>query len=115
MKRITATKHHGRRRPAALLSLGAVGLALVVAGCGSATGSSVSPVGYRAPGARPTPAAPATTVSTPVVAAARSPKPVSKSPVAATVTSPAHAIPQQNGGDGDPDNNGAPSDGDGNM
>jgi predicted lipoprotein with Yx(FWY)xxD motif len=49
--------------------------------------------------------------------------PVAKAPPAPTPTSapastpapPANGIPQHNGGDGDSDNNGAPSDGDGNI
>src|SRR2546425_9133442 len=38
--RITEIKRRRRRRPAAMLSLGAVGLALAVAGCGSAVSGS---------------------------------------------------------------------------
>jgi len=106
-------KLHPRRRPAAWLSLGAVGLALVVAGCGSATGASSSPSGYRSAGARPTPTAPATQASPPPATTAPTTTAAGKPPAAATAGKPIAGTPQQNGGDGDPDNNGGPDDGDG--
>jgi hypothetical protein len=121
-----------RRRPRALFSLGAVGVALVVAGCGSASGNSA---GSAAAGAHTTPVAPASAVTTPAAAPAKAPatpKPTTtptapanapaaattptttpKAPAAATTKNPDAGIPQGNGGDGDSDNNGGPNDGDG--
>jgi hypothetical protein len=105
------TERDRRRRPVALLSLGAVGLALIVAGCGSATGASSAPSGNGSAGARPAPTTPAAkappTITPPTTTAA------AKAPPAATATRPVPGTPQQNGGDADPDNNGGPDDGDG--
>jgi pilus assembly protein FimV len=130
--RINAKRN--RRRPRALFSIGAVGVALVVAGCGSASGNSA---GSAAAGAHTTPVAPASAVTTPAAAPAKAPatpKPTTtptapanapaaattqtpattpKAPAASTTKSPNAGIPQNNGGDADPDNNGGPSDGDG--
>jgi hypothetical protein len=95
LKRITsahragaATRSPGRRRPAAAaLTLAAVLLALLAGGCGSSGSSSSSS------------AAGAATPSKPATEAAK----------------PASGIPQNNGGDHDTDNNGGPSDGDGEL
>jgi hypothetical protein len=131
---IAAAVRNGRRRPRALFSIGAVGVALVVAGCGSATGNSA---GSAAAGAHTTPVAPANAVTTPAAAPAKAPatpKPTTtptapakapgaattqtpattpKAPAAAGTKNPDAGIPQGGGGDGDPDNSGGPNDGDG--
>jgi hypothetical protein len=117
-----------RRRPRALFSIGAVGVALVVAGCGSASGNSA---GSAAAGAHTTPVAPAGAVTTPAKApaahkptttpavpanppaAATTPATTPKAPAAATTKNPDAGIPQGGGGDGDADNFGGPNDGDG--
>jgi hypothetical protein len=87
-----------RRRLAVVMPALAVVVGLFIAGCGaSSAGSSAGSArggGYGAP------------ASSPQVAAggdARAP------------TTRAGAIPQDNGGDHDADNNGGPSDGDGNV
>jgi hypothetical protein len=80
-------------RWSALLATGAVGLALVIAGCG---GSSNAP--KHAAAMSGTPAASSATAPA---------KPAANSATA--------GIPQHNGGDQDADNNGGPSDGDGNI
>jgi hypothetical protein len=67
---VAADKRKRRLRPAALSSLGAVGVALVVAGCGAASTNSASPA---ATGARTTPVAPASAVTTPAAAPANAP------------------------------------------
>jgi hypothetical protein len=108
-----------RRRRPALIGLGAVGVALVVAGCGSAAGTPSTPA--------QTPTAPAAAVSTPAAPPAKAtaptgtpaatatptPKATPTAPVAPAAKSPDAGIPQGNGGDGDPDNNGGANDGDG--
>jgi len=121
-----------RRRPRALFSIGAVGVALVVAGCGSASGNSA---GSAAAGAHTTPVAPAGAVTTPAKApaapkppttttttptapanppaAATTPATTPKAPAAATTKNPDAGIPQGGGGDGDADNSGGVNDGDG--
>lgn len=141
---VAADRRKRRLRPAALSSLGAVGVALVLAGCGAASTNSASPA---ATGARTTPVAPAGAVTTPAgapanaptgaAAAAATPKPevapnvsaapagapasaatptpktTPKAPAAAAPKNPDAGIPQGNGGDADPDNNGGANDGDG--
>jgi hypothetical protein len=107
-----------RRRPA-LIGLGAVGVALVVAGCGSAASTPSTPA--------QTPVAPAATVNTQAAAPAKAPAPAGRPAATATPTpkatptaptapaakNPDAGIPQGNGGDADPDNNGGANDGDG--
>jgi hypothetical protein len=117
----------GRRRGRpALIGLGAVGVALVVAGCGSAASTPSTPT--------QTPVAPAATVnthaaapakapaSTPAATATPTPKATPTAPAAPAGTgtpasraakNPDAGIPQGNGGDADPDNNGGANDGDG--
>jgi hypothetical protein len=87
---------------------GAALLAVLAAGCGTAV--TAQHAGARpAAAAQPSHSAPAhAPVTTPA-----SP-PATTAPAPAT-TAPANPIPQGNGGDHDPDNNGAPSDGDGNL
>jgi hypothetical protein len=81
-------------RWSALLATGGVGLALVIAGCG---GHSNAPQ-HSAAASGTTPAASGATVPA--------------KPAASSATA---GIPQHNGGDQDADNNGGPSDGDGNI
>jgi hypothetical protein len=81
------------------LNRSAAGLALLtalLAGCGASTGSSPSG------GQSSTPAATTPAATTP----AATPSPA---------TTKSSGIPQGNGGDQDADNNGGPSDGDGNI
>jgi hypothetical protein len=117
-----------RRRHPALIGLGAVGVALVVAGCGSAASTPSTPA--------QTSVAPAATVNTQAAAPAKAPAPASTPAATATPTpkatptapaapaetgtpavpaakNPDAGIPQGNGGDADPDNNGGANDGDG--
>ena len=108
-------------RPQGLVALVVAGAAtLVLAACGStaSAGSShqQSHAPTRAPATAPAHSAhqqsPAPTRA-PATAPAHSP-----APTHAPTTAPAHSanpIPQGNGGDGDADNNGGPSDGDGNI
>jgi hypothetical protein len=136
---VASTKRQLRRRPRALFSIGAVGVALVVAGCGSAAGSGTPPATPAAPAtgpavtapthkATPTPTpttpvartpAPKATSTTPAAAAAPpaatspAPKAAPKVPATAKAEHPDAGIPQGNGGDADPDNNAGPNDGDG--
>jgi hypothetical protein len=83
-----------KHRLSALLATGFVGAALVVAGCGGATGKSTHASAHH---------------STPTTRSSHSAPPASASSGATS------GIPQGNGGDQDPDNNGGPSDGDGNI
>jgi hypothetical protein len=108
-----STKHRRRRRPANFLSVGAVGLALVIAGCGSAAGTSSGTGGYGSAGKPPTPTAPAAKPTTPPAAAAQTTSTAGQPPAAAAATKPVPGTPQRNGGDADADNNGGPDDGDG--
>lgn len=91
-----------KRRPHGLLALAAAGVAtIVLAACGSTASAGSSHHQSPAP------------THAPATAPARSP-----APTHASTTTPAHSanpIPQGNGGDGDADNNGGPSDGDGNI
>ena len=109
-----------RRRRPALVGLGAVGVALVVAGCGSAAGTPSTPAQTPvAPAAKVStqtaaPAkAPAAPTGTPAATATPTPKATPTAPAAPAAKSPDSGIPQGNGGDSDPDNNGGPNDGDG--
>ncbi len=86
-----------------VLALGATG-ALVIAGCGNTASHQAGAGGYGASPAPPAQTAPAKQTTSSVPAAAK--------PAA---SAPASAIPQKDGGDHDADNNGAPSDGDGNQ
>ncbi|HKB30055.1 MAG TPA: hypothetical protein VKD26_04390 [Streptosporangiaceae bacterium] len=86
------------------LNRSAAGLALLtalLAGCGASTGSS-PPGGQSSTPAASTPAATTPAATTP----AATPSPT---------TTKSSGIPQGNGGDQDADNNGGPSDGDGNI
>jgi len=109
-----------RRRRSALLGLGAVGVALVVAGCGSAASTPSTPAQTPvAPAAKastqaaaPT-KAPAAPTGTPAATATPTPKARPTAPAAPAAKNPDAGIPQNNGGDADPDNNGGANDGDG--
>ena len=103
MTKSVATAKALKRRPQRLLALAVAGVAtIVLAACGqtAASGGSShqqSPAPTHAPATAP----------------AQSP-----APTHAPTMAPAHSanpIPQGNGGDGDADNNGGPSDGDGNV
>jgi hypothetical protein len=105
---------------------GAALLAVLAAGCGTA-------VTAQHAGAKPTAAAqphhsaaahapvtmptspPATSAPATSAPATSAPATTAPAPVTTAPASPANPIPQGNGGDHDPDNNGGPSDGDGNL
>jgi hypothetical protein len=91
-----------KRRPQGLVALAVAGAAtIVLAACGSTASAGSSHQQTHAP------------THAPATAPAHSP-----APTHAPTTAPAHSanpIPQGNGGDGDADNNGGPSDGDGNI
>jgi hypothetical protein len=92
---------------------GAALLAVLAAGCGTA-------VTAQHAGAKPKPAAAARPHhSAPAHASVTTsaPPPATTAPAPATTapSTPSNPIPQGNGGDHDPDNNGGPSDGDGNL
>ena len=91
-----------KRRPQGLVALVVAGAAtLVLAACGSTASAGSSHQQSHAP------------TRAPATAPAHSP-----APTHAPATAPTHSanpIPQGNGGDGDADNNGGPSDGDGNI
>jgi hypothetical protein len=112
---IDGTSRRHRWRRGAVLSVAAVGLALVVAGCGAAVGATNGSPGYRTSGAKATSTAPAAGGGTPAVAAAPPTAANNTPPAPATAPKPASAVPQNNGGDSDPDNNGGPDDGDGGI
>jgi hypothetical protein len=78
------------------LAAGGVALALLIAGCGSTYGSSKPSQG---PASSAPPAVTGAGASTP----------------SSPTTVETNGIPQSNGGDQDADNNGGPSDGDGNV
>ncbi|HJY66329.1 MAG TPA: hypothetical protein VJ254_06345 [Streptosporangiaceae bacterium] len=88
MTKSVATTKAFKRRPQRILALAIAGVAtIVLAACGSTSSAGSSHQQSHAPTHPPT-------------------------------TAPAHSvnpIPQGNGGDGDADNNGGPSDGDGNI
>ena len=88
MTKSVATTKAFKRRPQRILALAVAGVAtIVLAACGSTNSAGSSHQQSHAPTHAPT-------------------------------TAPAHSanpIPQGNGGDGDADNNGGPSDGDGNI
>ena len=94
------------RHPRMLLALPAAALAVTLAACGSSAGQSTHPAAPKPAGVAHSHAH-----STPAHTAPPAPS-------APPATAPAHTanpIPQGNGGDQDADNNGGPSDGDGNI
>ena len=90
---------------------GLVLLAALAAGCGTAAGlhSTSKPAAARS--AAPAPPVTHHRHARPMHHAAT----VSPAPPATAPAQPANPIPQGNGGDQDADNNGGPSDGDGNI
>jgi hypothetical protein len=96
---------------------GAALLAVLAAGCGTAvTAQHAGAQPHHSASAH----APVTTPASPPATTAPAPATTPASPPATTApapatTAPANPIPQGNGGDHDPDNNGGPSDGDGNL
>jgi hypothetical protein len=116
MTKSVATAKAFKRRLQGLLALTVAGVAtIVLAACGSTASSGSSHQQSPAPThARTTaPAQSPAPTHAPTSAPAHSP-----APTHAPTTAPAHSanpIPQGNGGDGDADNNGGPSDGDGNI
>jgi len=107
MRSPSSIERHRRKVVPTLLGLLAVGLAAVVAGCGSASGSSATPAGQATKAPASTPAAPPASSGVPT----RPSQPASVK--AATKNVP--GVPQGNGGDADPDNNGGVDDGDGGI
>jgi hypothetical protein len=111
MTKSVATAKVLKRRPQGLVALAVAGVAtIVLAACGSTASAGSSHQQSHAPTHTPT-AAPAHS------AHQHSPAPT-HAPTHTPTTAPAHSanpIPQGNGGDGDADNNGGPSDGDGNI
>ena len=104
------TETRSTRGPFALLATAGVLIALAIAGCGgpgkvspSASGAAPAARNYSAPpeasanGSAQMPSAPSTKSKTPAA------------------SDEAGGIPQNNSGDQDADNNGGPSDGDGNV
>jgi hypothetical protein len=145
MKGVKPSTKIVRRRPRhpALIGLGAVGVALVVAGCGSAASTQSTPAqtpvapaatvntqaaapakapapagtpaGTATPTPKATPTAPAAPAEagTPAAAATPTTKATPTAPAAPAAKNPDAGITQGNGGDADPDNNGGANDGDG--
>jgi hypothetical protein len=105
-----------KRRPQGLLALAAAGVAtIVLAACGQTGSGGSSHHQSHAPTHASTtaPAQSPAPTHAPATAPAQNP-----APTHAPTTAPAHSvnpIPQGNGGDHDADNNGGPSDGDGNI
>ena len=106
--------------PLARSAAGLALLAALTAGCSSAVTAhpttpkptakahSAAPKPTATPPSPPVATPPATTPAAPPVATPAAPS-------ATTAAQPANPIPQGNGGDQDSDNNGGPSDGDGNI
>ena len=92
---------------------GAALLAVLAAGCGTAvTAQHAAAQPHHSAAAH----APVTTpASPPATTAPATTAPATTAPATTAPASPANPIPQGNGGDHDPDNNGGPSDGDGNL
>jgi hypothetical protein len=99
---MTHPQRRSRSLLAALLGLAVVGLVLVVIVLSSSGGGSGGSGSHRSAGARP-----------PAAAGASRPASKPQAPVQVTQSDP--GVPQQNGGDADPDNNGGPDDGDGGI
>jgi hypothetical protein len=108
--RLTAFSRHPRML-LAVPAAAALGVTLAACGGGSATHPAApKPAGLAHHHAHSAPAH--ATVTTPPAPPATSPAPPSPTVAA---PQPANPIPQGNGGDHDADNNGGPSDGDGNI
>lgn len=109
----THTQHRHHRLVAALVTLAAVGVAVIV--LISSSGGARSPVGTHSSRPQRTALASTGRASRLAVARARHQKPAAKPAAPAKLGGSTSGIPQQNGGDGDPDNNGGPNDGDGQI
>jgi hypothetical protein len=107
MQSTSTTKRRPRKLVPTLLGLLAVVPAVVVAGCGSASGGSATPAGRANQ-------APASTQAAPPASSGASTTPNPPAPSQAAAK-PAPGVPQANGGDADPDNNGGSDDGDGGI
>ncbi|HEY6314768.1 MAG TPA: hypothetical protein VIY52_28755 [Streptosporangiaceae bacterium] len=104
---------------------GAALLVVLAAGCGTAVTAQhagAKPAAaarphHSAPAHAPvtTPASPPATTAPAPSATAPAPATTASAPATTAPAPPANPIPQGNGGDHDPDNNGGPSDGDGNL
>jgi hypothetical protein len=94
------------RKRSSWLAAGGIGLALVIAGCGSTYGSNES---------RGSSVTPPATHATNALSAPTSPSMTTGAPASPAPTAEGVGIPQNGGGDHDSDNNGGPSDGDGNV
>src|SRR5580692_1553217 len=110
---------------------GAALLAVLAAGCGTAVTaqhagakptaaaqphhSAAAHAPVTMPTSPPATSAPATSAPATSAPATSAPATTAPAPVTTAPASPANPIPQGNGGDHDPDNNGGPSDGDGNL
>src|SRR5580692_1249716 len=95
---------------------GAALLAVLAAGCGTAVTAQhagTKPTAAAQPHHSAAAHAPVTMPTSPPATSA--PATTAPAPVTTAPASPANPIPQGNGGDHDPDNNGGPSDGDGNL
>ena len=105
--------------PRMLLALPAAALAVTLAACGSSAGQSTHPAAPKPAGVAHSHAhSTHTHAAPPTPPATTPPAPPAITPAAPPATAPAHTanpIPQGNGGDQDADNNGGPSDGDGNI
>lgn len=118
MQQNTHTTRHSRRILAAVFALAAVGVAVLVVAI-STTSYGSNTAGYRAARGQSTPAVhvahmPGHTART--VKVTKAPAATVTKPTARKVAAkPSSAIPQNNGGDSDADNNGAPSDNDGDI
>src|SRR5580700_7412184 len=94
-------------------------LAVLAAGCGTAVTAQhagAKPAATAQPHHSAAAHASVTTpASPPATTAPATTAPATTAPATTAPSSPANPIPQGNGGDHDPDNNGGPSDGDGNL
>ena len=99
------------RHPRMLLALPAAAVAVTLAACGPSGSPSTHPAAPK-----PSSAAPSHAHSAPPAVSVTTPPPPATTPPPPPATShTANPIPQGNGGDHDADNNGGPSDGDGNL
>ena len=118
------------RRPSRLLALGGVLLVGAIVGCGGVSyggnqhstttggqGQAQVRQGGQQQASMPSPSAakPSPSAVKPHAAKTVVPKTTHSAPTVAAAQQPKSEIPQNNGGDADPDNNGAPSDGDGGI
>jgi hypothetical protein len=109
----------GPARLRILLALpAAAALAVTLAACGPSGSPSTHPAAPKPSSAAPShahSAPPSVPVTTPPPPATTPPPPATTPPAPPATSHTANPIPQGNGGDQDADNNGGPSDGDGNI